>query len=100
MLRHCTRLRERYLFVSELEKRPEHARVDPDHSPHYPHISGVGFAPNPSAPSSPRAPPRELSFNDSVNNTHKREGGDEKGSGGESPGEASRAPRGKRRGHR
>jgi len=68
MLRHCTRLRERYLFVSELERRPERARVDPDHSPHYPHISGVaGFAPNPSAPSSPRAPPRELSFNDSVN---------------------------------
>ena len=74
MLRHCTRLRERYLFVSELEKRPERARVDPDHSPHYPHISGVGFAPNPSAPSSPRAPPRELSFNDSVNARDERDG--------------------------
>ena len=93
MLRHCTRLRERYLFVSELEKRPERARVDPDHSPHYPHISGVGFAPNPSAPSSPRAPPRELSFNDSVNARDERDGdGEEKRE--DDVVDPSRAPRG------
>ena len=66
MLRHCTSLRERYLFVSDLERHPEHARVDPDHSPHYPHIGGMGPANRPSNPSSPRAPLRELSFNDSV----------------------------------
>jgi len=66
MLRHCTSLRERYLFVSDLERHPEHARVDPDHSPHYPHIGGMGPANRTSNPSSPRAPLRELSFNDSV----------------------------------
>lgn len=66
MLRHCMALRERYLFVSDLERHPEHARVDPDHSPHYPHIGGMGPANRPSNPSSPRAPLRELSFNDSI----------------------------------
>ena len=79
MLRHCTSLRERYLFVSDLERHPEHARVDPDHSPHYPHIGGMGPANRPSNPSSPRAPLRELSFNDSV-----KENGDSRRSRGDS----------------
>jgi hypothetical protein len=93
MLRHCTSLRERYLFVSDLERHPEHARVDPDHSPHYPHIGGMGPANRPSNPSSPRAPLRELSFNDSV----KENGGavDEAGNVDSNSGDVvNRRPRG------
>ena len=91
MLRHCTALRERYLFVSDLERHPEHARVDPDHSPHYPHIGGMAPANRPSNPSSPRAPLRELSFNDSV----KENGGnDDAGDDSNSGDGVDRRPRG------
>ena len=93
MLRHCTSLRERYLFVSDLERHPEHARVDPDHSPHYPHIGGMGPANRPSDPSSPRAPLRELSFNDSVKeNGTVDDAGDDSNSGDGSS--VNRRPRG------
>jgi hypothetical protein len=80
MVQHCMKLREKYLFVSELEKDP--SRVKPPlHSPHYPMKPGLA-KPNPASPTFSHPTQAFADFSS------------EGGGGGGTPPTHRRAPRG------